>query len=391
MKKDHWLSLLSVRQRFILLLAVLVALAVIGFSLATDTASPENGAIRLTTDMSIREIAPQLGVTGKSLARELNLPLDVPKNRPLQELGITQDELSHVADHLLSHVDAGAKYYVFVALVLFGFVYLNLLGRPDGSRVQQRKTWYPRSPYVVALILSALVAGFYFGKSPNPMEGTVKVLKSMVGLYPDPLAKTAALLFFIALAVVANKAICGWACPFGSLQELAYSLPILQKIKRHKLPSPLTNAIRALLFLVMLLLLFGIIGGRKGFVVYHYINPFNLFNRDFEYVSIVVTIVIALIGSFFIYRPFCRIVCPFGFVSWIAERFSITRVRVDKDTCIQCGACIKACPSDAARDRVYGKNFPADCFSCARCLNVCPVDAIRYGFSVKNQEEKGLE
>ena len=333
--------------------------------------------------MSVRQVASQLGVTGKALARELNLPLDVQKNKSLKELHISEKKLSHIADHLLSHVDAGEKYYIYVVLVLVGFIYLNFLGRPKTKNSNQRKNWHPRSPYLVVLLMSVLIAGFYFGKSPNPMEGVVKVFKSMLGLYPDPMAKVIAFLFFIALALIGNKIICGWGCPFGSLQELLYSIPVLRRIKRHKLSFGLTNTIRGMLFVVTLLIFFGVIGGRKGLVVYHYINPFELFNLDFENLSILITVVTALVGSFFIYRPFCQFICPFGFISWLLERFSITQIQIDRAACTQCGACITIYPLDAAKNRVEGHNLPADCFSCARCLNVCPEDALRYTFRKK--------
>ena len=89
-------------------------------------------------------------------------------------------------------------------------------------------------------------------------------------------------------------------------------------------------------------------------------------------------ILAALVLSFILYRPFCSLVCPFGFVSWIVERFSLVHVRIDHDLCTKCGACVHACPSHAAGGRVEGKRSSPDCFSCARCLNVCPEDAIRY-------------
>lgn len=250
---------------------------------------------------------------------------------------------------------------------------------PRKNGVGSKKRWYPRLGYIIPLLVSVMVAGFLLGKSPNPMEGTVKVFKSMVGLYPDVWEKALAFTFFIALAVVGNKLICGWACPFGALQELIYSLPLFKKIKRHKLPFVVANTIRSALFLTMLLLLFGVVGGKKGFIIYHYINPFNLFNLDFETASILITVLAAIIAGFFFYRPFCLFICPFGLISWIAERFSIYRVKIDHETCTHCHACEKACPLPAISGRMGKSVFPADCFSCARCLNVCPVDAIKYG------------
>jgi len=378
MNNYSWFSQISFKQRIWLFATVAGMFAIIVLGILLDSPSALKESISFNIDMSIRDIVPELGVTGKSLARELELPLDVSKNKPVRTLGVTQEELDHAIEHILSHRDTVLKYYVFAALVLWGLVFLVRLGRPDGSDVKNRRDWYPRTPYIISLLLSVIVAGFLFGKSPNPMEGLVKVFKSMVGLYPDPGIKVIAFGFFIILAVIGNKIICGWACPFGALQEIIYSIPILRRIKQKKLPFILTNTIRAGLFLFMLLFLFGIIGASKGFVIYHYVNPFNLFDLDFESLSILLTVIIALGGAFIIYRPFCQLICPFGFISWIAERFSIFRIRIDKDKCTQCGACIKVCPLEAAKGRVAGNKLPADCFSCARCLNVCPVDVIQY-------------
>jgi len=383
MNINSWLSQISFKQRIWLFSTLAGMLAIISLGILVSLSSTPKESVDFNINMSIQDIAPRLGVTGKGLARELELPLDVSKKKPVRTLGVTYEELEHAIEHILSHSDATLKYYVYAALVLLGLVFLVRLGRPDKSESRNRRAWYPKTPYVIAILFSVTVAGFILGKSPNPMEGTVKVFKSMVGLYPDPMAKIVAFAFFIILAIIGNKMICGWACPFGALQELIYSVPILRKIKKRKLPFVFTNTIRTCLFIAMLLFLFGIIGGRRGFVIYHYLNPFNLFNLDFETFSILLTVAIALLVSFIIYRPFCQFICPFGLISWIAERFSIFRVRIDKEKCTQCGACIKACPIEAAEDRVNGKKMPADCFSCARCLNVCPVDAIQYASFLK--------
>lgn len=375
---NSWFSLLSTRQRFemVAMLSIVTVVLIVGILFNMPEKATTSG--EFSADMSISEIAPGLGVTGKGLARELGISLDTPKKKPLSELGISQDQLDHAAEHILSHRSTTLKYFIFAAIVLFGLVYLARLGRPDNATLSERKTWYPRLPYITCLIATVLVCGFMLGKSPNPMEAVVKVFKSMVGLYPSVTGKVMALLVFLAFAAIGNKLICGWACPFGALQELIYSLPILRKIKRRKLPFWLTNSIRCGLFCIVLLFLFGVVGNRKGFVIYHYLNPFNLFNLEFDTVVILSAVLIYLLLAFFTYRPFCLLICPFGFVSWLAEKVSLYRVVIDKEKCTQCGACINACPLHAAKGKVDKQIFPADCFSCARCLNVCPVDAIHY-------------
>lgn len=374
----QYLTRLSKAQRLWLVGTLIVAAAVVAFGFMAEPRGENASANSLTVEMSIKEIAPKLDATGKSLARELDLPLNVSKTKPLNQLGVEQDSLDHVAEHLLSHRPTQLKYYIYAAIVLFGLVFLTRLGRPDGSPVAERKTWYPSAPFLLALLVSVIACGFLLGKSPNPMEGIVKVFKSMVGLYPSVWDKVMGLLFFMVLAVVGNKLICGWACPFGALQELLYRLPILKRIKRRKVPFVISNLVRGGLFLLMLLLLFGIVGGKRGYVVYHLMNPFNLFDLSFESFSILITTLIALVLALGVYRPFCQFICPFGFISWLVERLSLTRVRIDRDRCTACGACGRACPTGAAKSKVEGGLLGADCYSCARCLNVCPEDAIAY-------------
>ena len=387
----QWLSKLSGRQKIWLVGVVVVALAIAAVGVLHSSREKAPPEITFTMDMTIQEAADSLEASRKAFAHELGLPMDVSKNKPIRTLGVTQEKFDHAIHHILSHRETALKYYLFGALVLFGLVFLVRLGRPDDSPTAERKIWYPRWPYLAALVLAVALCGFALGKSPNPMEGTVKVFKSMVGLYPSVVDKVVAFVFFAALAVIGTKLICGWACPFGALQELIYHLPILRKLKKRKLPFWISNSIRCLLFAIMVLLLFGIVGKGEGFVLYHFVNPFNLFNLDIETVSIGATIVAALVLSLGFYRPFCRFICPFGLLSWLLEQVSIFRIRIDRTRCTKCGACVRACPLNAAKGRLEGKLLPADCFSCARCLNVCPEDAISYGLVGGNAKSRPEE
>lgn len=369
---------LSRKQRVWLVVGALLVAALFLYSFIEGRTAPSISMWDTSLSESIQDIAPKLNITGKSLARELKLPLDVDKTVPVGELGVSEEDLEESVHHLIGHTDSNAKYYIYLALVIWGWIFLVVIGRPAHSELAERRVWFPKTFYTVALFLSVGVAGMFFGKSPNPMEGVVKVFKSMIGLYPDPWIKVAALLLFIGLVIVGNKLICGWACPFGALQELFYKIPLLNRFRKYKLPFVFTNTVRIVLFLVTLSMMFGWLGGRKGMVIYHYVNPFNLFNLDFESVSIICAIVVSLVVGIFFYRPFCSFICPFGLISWFFERLSLFRVRIDHEKCTECMACVKACPSSATKGMVAKKFWQADCFSCSRCLNVCPVDAIKY-------------
>jgi len=210
MKPGQWFLLLSCQQRIWMFGTLTIIIAIIALGMFAEPGKKTNLPVNISVDMSIRQIAHKLGVTPKSLAREFKLPINISKRKPLHSFGITNKELKYVAQHLLSHHDATVKYFVYVGLVLWGLVFLVKLGRPSKSNIQNRKKWYPRTPYIITLLLAVIIAGFILGKSPNPMGGIVKALKSMVGLYPDPFVKFIVFAFFLALAIVGNKLICGW-------------------------------------------------------------------------------------------------------------------------------------------------------------------------------------
>lgn len=53
-------------------------------------------------------------------------------------------------------------------------------------------------------------------------------------------------------------------------------------------------------------------------------------------------------------------------------------VKVDKDTCIGCGACVGTCPVSALDFDAEGKAGCNEdvCIDCGACVGVCPVSAI---------------
>jgi ferredoxin len=331
----------------------------------------EEEHVDINIGMTLSEAAHAMGITGKELAHDLNLPVDANKETPLKELGVKEAVLAEAVKHA-AHEKGGAlkwlKYPVWV-LICGLAIFLLMSGRAS------------KLLYLSTLTASLIATGFLFGKSPNPMEGTVKLFKAAVGIFPDPAGIIAAFIFFCALAVIGNKLICGWGCPFGALQELLFETPMGNRVKQlreKKLPFLATSALRTLLFGIFVLFIFGLLGSKKGFVIYHYINPFNLFSFEFTLLPVVISVILFILVSPFIYRSFCQLICPFGVISWLLEKISLTRVQINGDNCTQCMACVKACPLEAMKGRMDDKTWPADCFSCARCLRSCDYDALDY-------------
>ena len=164
MNTSSWFSQISFKQRIWLFVTVAGMLAIIVLGILLNSSSKSKESIDFNINMSIQDIAPKLGVTGKGLARELELPLDVSKKKPVRTLGVAYEELDHAIEHILSHRESILKYYIYAVLVLFGLVFLVRLGRPDGSDSKSHCTWYPKTPYIIVLLFSVVVAGFLLGK-----------------------------------------------------------------------------------------------------------------------------------------------------------------------------------------------------------------------------------
>ncbi|MBU0744351.1 MAG: 4Fe-4S binding protein [Gammaproteobacteria bacterium] len=337
----------------------------------------ETSQLAYPTASTFQGIKKNLGIPKGFLKKELNLSLNLSNKQLLSKEYV----LNEASNFKLKR--AQFRYYaqdlkksLFFTLSFFGLfmlVYVSL--RNKNSLTPSLKLRMGRF-YVPALLFSVLIGGFVLGKSPNPMEALVKGIKVIGGFYPGSFNSIAILILFIIASVIGNKIICGWACPFGALQELLFIFS--SKIKKYTLPFYLTNSIRGLIFLFSLFVLFGLIGSSAGFMIYHNINPFNVFVPYFKPVIILFSILIFLVASLFFYRPFCQFVCPFGLVSWILERVSIFKIRIDRDKCVKCKACYKSCPTGAIKSKVVNDRIPKECFSCGRCLDKCPMQAIHY-------------
>jgi polyferredoxin len=114
-----------------------------------------------------------------------------------------------------------------------------------------------------------------------------------------------------------------------------------------------------------------------GKSIYDYFNPFEALHWGFELWG-TATLLIVLVAAFFIFRPFCYLLCPIGLITWLLEHISLSRVEVDPDKCTECYECTDVAPCPAMIYIVDGKRFRPDCHACGRCLNTCDEDAIKF-------------
>lgn len=185
------------------------------------------------------------------------------------------------------------------------------------------------------------------------------------------------------------RTICGFLCPVGLGQDLLYKIrtPKLKKSRVTRIFSYLKYVFLAVLVIAIPLIYsvwnlqipgfckYICPAGTFGGAIMLMLNPNNagmyanlgpLFTWKFA------VLVVIMVASVFIYRFFCRFICPLGAIYGFFNRIALLGIKVDKENCTDCGLCVSHCKMDIKR---VGDH---ECINCGECISVCPTKAIRW-------------
>ncbi|MDO4487737.1 MAG: 4Fe-4S binding protein [Eubacteriales bacterium] len=199
--------------------------------------------------------------------------------------------------------------------------------------------------------------------------------------------------FLMLFGSLFGRFICGWLCPFGLVQDLVYKIPLFKKLKRKNLPGH--KWLIYLKYIVLVLFVFVLPSvvtdstgtGSPWFC--EYICPSGMLFGGIPLTALneglrsaigmrfiwKLFILIAVLGcDLIVYRPFCKYLCPLGAIYGLFNPFSLYRFEVDKNACIKCGKCQKACKMDI---KVWEKPNSTECIRCGDCKHACPTGAIK--------------
>ncbi len=198
--------------------------------------------------------------------------------------------------------------------------------------------------------------------------------------------------YLAAIGLFVGRFICGWLCLFGLIQELLYKIPT----PKLKVPERLDKILRYFKYVLLILFVFALpffyrssFGAGDPFFC-KYICPVGTLEGGIPLVLLnsgmraaagalfrwkFAILIICILASIFIYRPFCKYMCPLGAFYGLFQKISLLRLSINEDACINCGACQNICKMNV--DPVKNPNS-AECIRCGECVKACPKAALTF-------------
>lgn len=198
--------------------------------------------------------------------------------------------------------------------------------------------------------------------------------------------------FLSFIGVLLGRFICGWLCLFGLVQELLYMIPVPKVTVKDQIDRTLRFAKYFFLFGVCILAVtfirdqFGLsapyfckyicpIGMLEGGIPLLILNKAMRAAAGLLYIWKLLLLIMIIILSMTINRPFCKYICPLGAFYSLFQKVSFLKITIDKDACVSCGDCAKIC-----KMQVNPAKNPnsMECIRCGECISTCHKGALRF-------------
>jgi polyferredoxin len=197
----------------------------------------------------------------------------------------------------------------------------------------------------------------------------------------------------LVVAAVSGSLACGWACPFGFLQDL------LGKLTPGKITLPAwTGHIRYAVLLGLVVLLPLILGSRGirfddqavsicrlcpagaleaglPYSVQGLLKGHGWMMSGFKSALLLAFVAAAL----FIQRPWCRLFCPLGGLLALFNRVSLFHLRFNPKGCVECNLCRSRCSMGVKVDQKVNVSGCIRCLECTTCGAIEPRVAMPKG------------
>ncbi|MDO6594060.1 4Fe-4S binding protein [Neptuniibacter sp. 1_MG-2023] len=284
---------------------------------------------------------------------------------------------------------------VDIAILIIGLVILTvvLVKHRILTGPKHRLRWF-RPLY---LLFTLVFIGWY-AQGQLSIVNITGVLQALVAgrsleffLY-DPMTVLLWAYIGITFFVWGRGTFCGWLCPFGALQELIGKLLAFLKLPQIKVSPLLDSRLKWIKYVVLAgILIVAVVSiPLTGSVVE--IEPFKtsitlIFDRSWPFV---LWAVVLLALSLFVYKGYCRYICPLGAGLAIFGKLRIFNWLPRRSECGQpCQLCKHRCEYQSIEQT--GKIDYDECFQCLDCVEIYESDELCVPLIVEKRKGRKLK
>lgn len=180
-----------------------------------------------------------------------------------------------------------------------------------------------------------------------------------------------------AMSLVFGRVYCAYACPQMVFTEIAHDFDDLAKRLVRRFDPRFDQKTRKRLARALSLAAVAVLSVAASVFFLAYFAPLpevasRLLHLDLGlWVGAIgaLTALIAFLDFAFVRESFCRSACPYGLLQGVIEDGRSLHVKFDEQGgCIECMACVKACPMEIdIRDGA----FQIECTRCGSCIDAC--------------------
>ena len=250
------------------------------------------------------------------------------------------------------------------------------------SMALARQGWLSATParlarFRIGYLLFTLVYVGWVAQGQLTVVNLTSLIEAVVGghsadfLLSDPIAVLLWAFVGVSLFVWGRGTFCGWLCPFGAMQELLSLVTKKLGLKSRHLHTRLDAALKRVKYAVLGLIVAAAFFSApltQGLVE---IEPFKTsismsFQREWPYV---LWALLCLGASVFVYRGYCRYLCPLGAGLALFDRVRLLSWIPRRAECgTPCQTCRHRCEYQAIAPK--GQVDYAECFQCLDCVSI---------------------
>ncbi len=265
-----------------------------------------------------------------------------------------------------------------VIVLLLGLVILSIaLVLQKRLVAQQRRFKLFRNAF---LLFTLIFIGWY-AQGQLSIVNLTSVLQAVLAgrslsfyLY-DPMTVTLTVFTLLSLLLWGRATFCGWLCPFGALQEFVSQLGRLLKIRPRRLAPETDRRLKWIKYLLLAgIVLSAALSSNVADLAVE-IEPFKTaitlnFVRAWPFVVYAIGL---LLANLFVYKFFCRVLCPFGAALALLGRVRLLNWIPRRSECgAPCQTCNNRCLYQAITPT--GAVQYDECFQCMDCVVIHASD-----------------